>query len=98
VTVTHPLPGVPQLWHLVFNDATGYAQTIAEFADRVIIVDAPSHQSKLVIQWVKDNHKKPITHLLVTHHHHDHNYGAIDYVAIGATLVVPEDYKYYWTR
>ena len=26
----------------------------------------------------------------------DHNYGAADFVAAGATLVVPEDYTYYW--
>jgi hypothetical protein len=26
----------------------------------------------------------------------DHNYGAVDFVAAGAALVVPEDYTYYW--
>jgi hypothetical protein len=30
-----------------------------------MVVDSPPHQSKLVIQWVKDNLKKPISHLLV---------------------------------
>ena len=26
----------------------------------------------------------------------DHNYGASDYVAIGAKLVVPQQFTYYW--
>jgi hypothetical protein len=26
----------------------------------------------------------------------DHNYGAVYFVAAGATLVVPEDYTYCW--
>ena len=115
ITVTHPMPGLP-LTHIIFNDSPGYSTLIAEFEDGVMVTDAPPHQSKLIIQWVKENLKKPITHLLVsitishvhsipltwfpipkiTHHHHDHNYGAIDYVNAGATLVVPKDFQYYW--
>jgi hypothetical protein len=34
----------------------------------------------------------------VSHHHHDHNYGAADYVAAGAKLVVPESYMSYWSK
>lgn len=66
ITITHPLPGVPKLWRLSFNDAPAYAQTIAEFTDCVMVVDSPPHQSKLVIQWVAENLKKPISHLLVS--------------------------------
>lgn len=28
----------------------------------------------------------------------DHNYGAHDYVAQGAKMVVPEDFTFYWDK
>ena len=65
ITVTHPMPGLP-LTHIIFNDSPGYSTLIAEFEDGVMVTDAPPHQSKLIIQWVKENLKKPITHLLVS--------------------------------
>ena len=67
ITVTHPMPNLP-LTHIIFNDAPGYAALIAEFEDGVMVVDSPPHQSLLVIEWVKQNLKKPITHLLVSIH------------------------------
>lgn len=87
LTITHPLPGVPKLWHLSFNDAPAVAQTIAEFTDRVMVVDSPPHQSKLVIQWVAENLKKPISHLLVcrskaqSQHHLAHPDRVADYAS-----------------
>lgn len=118
--MTNPIPQLPQLYRLFFNDAPGYAQTIGEFQDGVMVVDAPPHQSKLVIEWVQKTLKKNVTHLLVrtslccinfytfgerntdlvevSHHHHDHNYGAADFVAAGAKLVVPEPFTSYWSQ
>lgn len=66
VTVTYPVPELPGLIHLVFNDAPGYTTTIANMDNAVMVTDAPAHQSKLVIQWVRDNLKKNVTHLLVS--------------------------------
>ena len=66
VTVTYPVKDMPQLIHLVFNDSPGYTTLIANLEDAVMVVDAPPHQSKLVIQWIKDNLNKSPTHLLVS--------------------------------
>ncbi|KAI9851247.1 MAG: hypothetical protein M1838_004166 [Thelocarpon superellum] len=95
LTVTKPVPDLP-LSLLTFDDAPDYTTLVGDFSDGVMVVDSPPHQSLLVIQWVQENIGKPITHLLVTHHHHDHNYGAADFVKVGATLVVPHEYTYYW--
>ena len=65
ITVSNPIPELSKLHHLVFNDAPAYAQTIGEFEDGVMVVDAPPHQSKLVIEWVQKTLKKNVTHLLV---------------------------------
>lgn len=98
LVVTKPMPSLPSLYHLVFSDAPAYNCLVGDFGDAVMVTDAPPHQSKLVILWIKDTLKRKPTHLLITHHHHDHNYGAADYVAAGAKLVVPEPYRYYWSK
>lgn len=69
VNVTYPVPELPGLIHLVFIDSPGYTTTIANMEDAVMVTDAPPHQSKLVIQWVEENLKKKVTHLLLSHHH-----------------------------
>ena len=61
----YPVPELPGLIHLVFVDAPVYKTTIANMEDVVMVTDAPAHQSKLVIQWVQENLKKNVTHLLV---------------------------------
>lgn len=65
VNVTYPVPELLGLIHLVFIDSPGYTTTIANMEDAVMVTDAPPHQSKLVIQWVEENLKKKVTHLLV---------------------------------
>ena len=63
---SNPVADLPQLWNLLSNDTDlPYAQLVMEFEDGVIVADAPPHQSRLIIQWVEDNLKKPITHLWV---------------------------------
>jgi len=94
--VIKPIPSLPNLYHLTFEDNTVYRTILAIFDDAVMVTDAPPHQSKLVIHYVQETFNRSVTHLLVTHHHHDHNLGAADYVAIGAKLVVPEQFTYYW--
>ena len=66
VTVSYPVPELPGLIHLQFNDAPGYTTTVAHMEDAVMVTDAPPHQSKLVIQWVKEHLNKSVTHLLVS--------------------------------
>lgn len=102
VNATHPIESLPQLWHLGFTDRvgdeSGYTQLVIEMGGGVLVADAPHHLSKIVIQWVKDNLNKPITHLWPSHHHHDHAYGSADYVAAGAKMVVPEVARDYWSH
>ena len=66
LSATHPLPDVPNLWFLQFQDAPGYSQLIMEFENGVIVADSPPHQSLLIIQWIKQTLNKPITHLWVS--------------------------------
>jgi hypothetical protein len=40
-----------------------------EFEHGVLVVDAPPHQNQLVIKWVQDTLKKPITHFWVRPFH-----------------------------
>lgn len=63
--MTYPISGLPGLIHLVFNDAPTYTTTIANMENVVMVTDSPPHQSKLVIEWVRKNLKKKVTHLLV---------------------------------
>lgn len=94
--VIKPIDSLPNLYHLTFEDNNVYRTVVAVFDDAIMVTDAPPQQSLLVIQWVLEKFNRPVTHLLVTHHHHDHNLGAVDYVNQGAKLVVPEAFTYYW--
>ncbi|KAH7355636.1 hypothetical protein BKA66DRAFT_430002 [Pyrenochaeta sp. MPI-SDFR-AT-0127] len=98
LNVTHPADDLPGAHHLVFLNNTNFAQLILEFKESVIVFEAPPHQSELVIQWVKENLKKPISHLWVSHHHHDHNLDVARFVGIGASIIVPEMAASYWSK
>jgi hypothetical protein len=65
VSATHPAPGLDHVWRLVFKDSPGYTQLVLDFDDAVFVLDAPPHQSDLVIQWVQQNLGKRVTHLWV---------------------------------
>lgn len=65
LNVTHPADDLPGAHHLVFLNNTNFAQLVLEFKESVVVFEAPPHQSELVIQWVKENLKKPISHLWV---------------------------------
>ena len=59
----------------------------------VVVVDPPQHEDRslAVIKAVTARWpEKPITHLVLSHHHHDHSGGIRAYAAIGAELVVAE--------
>ena len=59
----------------------------------VVVVDPPQHEERslAVIKAVTARWPdKPITHLILSHHHHDHSGGIRAYAAIGAELIVAE--------
>ncbi|KAL5583885.1 hypothetical protein FOVSG1_015236 [Fusarium oxysporum f. sp. vasinfectum] len=73
------------------------SQAVIELEDgSVIVLDAPPHQSKVVIKWVRHRLGKEVTHVWPTHHHHDHALGIGDYVKIGAKMIVPDFAAHYY--
>ncbi|NJM54797.1 MAG: MBL fold metallo-hydrolase [Verrucomicrobiae bacterium] len=59
----------------------------------VVVVDPPLHEDRSLEVIAAINEMwpdKPITHLVLTHHHHDHSGGIRAYAAIGAELIVAE--------
>jgi glyoxylase-like metal-dependent hydrolase (beta-lactamase superfamily II) len=59
----------------------------------VVVVDPPQHEARslAVIEAVKATWPgMPITHLILSHHHHDHSGGIRAYAAIGAELIMAE--------
>ncbi|MCI5158897.1 MAG: MBL fold metallo-hydrolase [Candidatus Electrothrix sp. AUS1_2] len=59
----------------------------------VVVVDSPLHEERslAVIEAVTARWPdKPITHLILSHHHHDHSGGIRAFAAIGAELIMAE--------
>jgi glyoxylase-like metal-dependent hydrolase (beta-lactamase superfamily II) len=57
----------------------------------VVVIDPPQHEERslAVIEAVTATWPdQPITHLILTHHHHDHSGGIRAYAAVGAALIV----------
>ena len=69
LNVSHPADDLPGAHHLAFLNNTNFYQLVLEFEESVIVFEAPPHQSELVIQWVEENIKKPISHLWVSIEH-----------------------------
>ncbi|KAH6898054.1 hypothetical protein B0T10DRAFT_577522 [Thelonectria olida] len=91
-------PDLPNAHRLLVANNPIVEHLILDFEDGVIVFEAPPHQTDLVIRWVKENLKKPITHIFPTHHHHDHNYDIHKYVALGAKIIAPEVGAAYWKQ
>ncbi|MCB2262035.1 MAG: MBL fold metallo-hydrolase [Candidatus Thiosymbion ectosymbiont of Robbea hypermnestra] len=67
----------------------------------VVVVDPPQHEARslAVIKAVTARWPdKPITHLILTHHHHDHSGGIRAYAAIGAELIMAEGDRDFITK
>ncbi|MGE5787880.1 MAG: MBL fold metallo-hydrolase, partial [Myxococcales bacterium] len=90
-----PVPINPQ----VVTMGGGIHHSLAVALDSaVIVIDPPQHEARslAVINAVRARWPdKPITHLILTHHHYDHSGGIRAYAAIGAELIVaPGDYNF----
>jgi glyoxylase-like metal-dependent hydrolase (beta-lactamase superfamily II) len=67
----------------------------------VVVVDPPQHEDRslAVIKVVTARWPdKPISHLILSHHHYDHSGGIRAYAAIGAELVMAEGDRDFITR
>ena len=58
-------PDLPNAHKLLVENSPIVEHLILDFEDGVIVYEAPPHQTDLVIRWVKENLKKPITHVFV---------------------------------
>lgn len=66
LTATQPWQDLPGVWLLTVTDAPSYRQLILEIGNNVIVLDAPPHQSLLVMRWVQETLGKHVTHVWVS--------------------------------
>jgi hypothetical protein len=73
-----------------FVTGTTHHSLLAEFSDHMMLIEAPSEERTLaVLAKTKElRPNKPVTTLLVTHHHSDHTGGVRTAVAMGVTEII----------
>ena len=80
--------------HLLYAAPLDGIYTFVVEQENGIVVMEPGQndlKGEEIIAWIGERFPdKPITHLVVSHHHNDHGAGIRPYVAAGATLVVHE--------
>ena len=80
--------------HLLYAAPLDGIYTFVIEQENGIVVMEPGQndlKGEEVIAWIGERYPdKPISHLVVSHHHNDHGAGIRPYVAAGATLVVHE--------
>jgi glyoxylase-like metal-dependent hydrolase (beta-lactamase superfamily II) len=73
-----------------FVTGTTHHSLLAEFSDHLMLIEAPNQERTLAVlakaRELRPN--KPVTKLLVTHHHNDHTSGVRTAVAEGVTEIV----------
>ena len=80
-------PGVDLLYALPVD---GIYTMVAEQEKGVVVIEPGMNDLKgeEIIRWIGERYPgKPVTHLIVSHHHNDHGGGIRPYVANGTTLV-----------
>jgi hypothetical protein len=80
------------LW---FVTGTTHHSLIVEFNDHLMVVEAPNSE-RVAAVWAKAKElrpNKPITQLIVTHHHFDHTGGVRDAVARGITEIITHQFN-----
>jgi glyoxylase-like metal-dependent hydrolase (beta-lactamase superfamily II) len=82
--------------YLIERIGAAYRVMFVEFEDYVVILEAPtdSNVTKAIINLVKQTvPNKPIKYVSFSHFHFDHTGGLREYIAEGATVVVPSGNK-----
>jgi glyoxylase-like metal-dependent hydrolase (beta-lactamase superfamily II) len=89
VAATELSPGV---WFLAGGS---HNSMVVEQAAGLVVIEPPLYpeRSAAILAWIAAEpalEGKPVTHVFVTHHHHDHSAGVREFAAAGATVVVSE--------
>jgi hypothetical protein len=95
-TAAAPVPPAPAvtvepvakgIWRLAGSG--NHRSIVFEFADHLVLFEAPVNEarSKAVIDEARTLSAKPLTHVVVTHHHFDHSGGLRVAVAEGLTII-----------
>jgi glyoxylase-like metal-dependent hydrolase (beta-lactamase superfamily II) len=94
----HPKEMAPGVWFLPGNCTVGCDNSIVvEFADHLELIEAPigDERSANVIKVARSlRPNKPLTKLIVTHHHSDHAGGLRAAISEGLTVVAHESNKW----
>ncbi len=85
------------VWHL---RGGSHNSLVVEQAAGVVVVEAPLYEprAKALYAWIAANIGKPVTHVVVTHHHRDHAGSLRTFVARGARVVIGESARPFYTR
>ena len=80
--------------HLLFAAPVDGVYTFVIEQEKSLVVMEPGQndlKGEEIINWIAERYPdKPISHLIVSHHHNDHAAGIRPYIAAGATLVTHE--------
>jgi len=88
----------PGVWHL---RGGSHNSLVVEQAAGVVIVEAPLYEARAqaIFDWLAINIPgKPVTHVVLTHHHRDHVGSLRTFVARGAKVVVGEAARPFFSR
>ncbi|HXD75352.1 MAG TPA: MBL fold metallo-hydrolase [Vicinamibacterales bacterium] len=90
ITVTAE-PVAKGIWWLAGSG--NHRSVVFEFADHLVLFEVPLNQarSKAVIDKARTLSPKPLTHVIVSHHHFDHSGGIRVAVAEGLTIITYKD-------
>lgn len=84
----------PGVWALGGDSAS----LAVEFADHVLVVDAPSNSSEVLSRLATLAPGKPVRYVIPSHHHGDHSGGAAQFAGAGATVVTTPGNRAFMTQ
>jgi len=85
------------VWHL---RGGSHNSLVIEQANGVVVIEAPLYEARAIAiyDWIAANITKPVTHVVITHHHRDHAGALRTFVARGAKVVVGDASHAYFAR
>lgn len=91
-----PIPGHDRV--TLLTGFSGYNSLIIEQDDAVVVVEAPlyAQRCEAILDWIDAEIGKPVSTVVITHHHYDHSACARTFVGAGATLVAGQTAESFW--